>query len=249
VTLDEPVARWLPEWEGEARGRITLRQLLEETSGLETGGDLRRLLRTSPWQDLSSLPSFATSRGVRMLLGNDYQDTALRFRLAHEPGGFRNVSPANTQLAAVILERATAEPFESYVARRLWGPLHGSHAEMQLDRRAGMPAVHCCWRTDARSMLRVGNLLLADGRVGDRQVVPAGWVREMARPSRVSAGTGLQLNLVRSGGLEILEAMDDDGSALWVIPSRGLIILNIGSHGAGDLRELPGLLLRGLPGA
>ena len=41
-SLDEPVARYLPEWDDEARGRITLRQLLEETSGLETGGDVPR---------------------------------------------------------------------------------------------------------------------------------------------------------------------------------------------------------------
>lgn len=33
-SLDDPVARYLPEWDDEPRGRITLRQLLEETSGL-----------------------------------------------------------------------------------------------------------------------------------------------------------------------------------------------------------------------
>ena len=43
-SLDVPVARYLHEWDGEARGPITLRQLLEDTSGLETGGDIARLL-------------------------------------------------------------------------------------------------------------------------------------------------------------------------------------------------------------
>ena len=53
ASLDTPVARYLPEWDDEPRGRITLRQLLEETSGLETGGDIRGLLYRSPWENLA----------------------------------------------------------------------------------------------------------------------------------------------------------------------------------------------------
>jgi CubicO group peptidase (beta-lactamase class C family) len=247
VTLDEPVSRWLTEWDDEPRGNITLRQLLEETSGLETGGDQRNLLHSAPFADPSRLPQFATSRGVRMLLGNDYQATALGFELDHEPGGFRNVSPANTQLAAVIIERATGLPFEKFLDARLWKAAQLGHAELQMDRRAGMPAAHCCWRASARDMLDLASLLATDGRLGDRQLLPAGWVQEMTQPSRVSAGTGLQLNLVRGEGIEIFEATDAQGSAFWVIPSRQLVVLNIGSHGGAELRELPGLLLRGLP--
>ena len=176
-----PVARYLPEWDDEARGRITLRQLLEETSGLETGGDTRGLLYRSPWRDPASLPVFATSRGVRMLLGNDFESSALGFRLEHEPGGFYNLSPANTQLAAVIIERVTGEPYENFVDERLWRPVGAGIAELQLDRRAGMPAAHCCWRATARDMLRILSLLGTDGVHEGRAVLPAGWVREMAR--------------------------------------------------------------------
>lgn len=247
VTLDEPVSTWLDEWRDEPRGRITLRQLLEETSGLETGGDIRGLLHSAPFSDLAALPRFATARGVRMLLGNDYESSALGFRLEHEPGGFYNVSPANTQLAAIIVERATGEPYEGFVKRTLWSKVGAGPAEMQLDRRAGMPAAHCCWRATARGMLKIAALLAADGRYQGRQLLPEGWVREMARPSRVSAETGLQVNLLRIEGEEALEVREDDGSAFWVIPSRELTILNVGANGGGDLRDLPALLLRGMP--
>ncbi len=246
VALDAPVSTWLTEWQDDPRGRITLRQLLEETSGLETGGEIRGLLHSSPLQDISRLPRFATARGVRMLLGNDYESTALGFRLDHEPGGFLNVSPANTQLAAVIIERATGEPYERFVDRMLWRAAGAGPAELQLDRRAGMPAAHCCWRATARGMLRIAALLAEDGRHQGQPLLPEGWVREMARPSRVSAGTGLQLNLLRIEGEEAWEARDDDGSAFWVIPSRELTILTVGSNAGGDPRELPALLLRGL---
>jgi CubicO group peptidase (beta-lactamase class C family) len=243
-SIDVPVSTWLTEWEGETRGRITLRHLLEETSGLETGGDITRLLRRSPLADKSSLLRFATARGVRMLLGNDFESSALGFRLDHEPGGFHNVSPSNTQLVAVILERATGLPYEQFIDQRLWRAAGAGHAELPLDRRAGMPAAHCCWRATARDMLRVASLL-ADGKAGDRQVLPPPWLTEMTRPSRVSAGTGLQLNLLRLEGEEAIEVADGEGSAVWIIPSRRIAILHVGAHAAAELRELPALLLRG----
>jgi CubicO group peptidase (beta-lactamase class C family) len=246
ASLDAPVARYLPEWDDEPRGRITVRQLLEETSGLETGGDTHGLLYRSPWEDLTGLPAFATARGVRMLLGNDFESSALGFRLEHEPGGFYNVSPANTQLAAVIVERATGVPFEQYVDERLWRAVGAGSAELQLDRRAGMPAAHCCWRATARDVMRVLGLLGTGGAAGDRAVLPAGWVPEMARASRVNAETGMQLARLKFGDEDALGVTDDNGSAFWVFPQRQLAILNIANPGGEGLPELPALLLKGL---
>ena len=249
IELDAPVSRLLPEWEGDPRGAITLRQLLEETSGLEVGGDLRDLLYRAPLRDLGELPRFATSRGVRMLLGNDYAASALNFRLEHEPGGFYHVSPANTQLAALMIERATKQPYEKFVEEKIWRPVGAGTAELQLDRRSGMPAAHCCWRATARDMLRVAALLGRDGVSNGRQVLPAGWVAQMMRPARVSAGTGMQATLLPIEGEPAYELRDEQGSAIWIIPGRRASILTVGNPGepvTGELRELPALLLRGL---
>jgi CubicO group peptidase (beta-lactamase class C family) len=246
ASLDSPVSAILSEWADEPRGHITLRQLLEETSGLEAGGDTHRLLQRSPWHDLAKLPAFATARGVRMLLGNDYESTALGFRLEHEAGGFRNVSPANTQLAAVIVERATGQPYEAYVDQQLWQAVGAGHAELQLDRRAGMPAAHCCWRARARDMLRVAELLATDGRHGDKQALPPGWVQEMSRPSRVSAETGLQLRRLKVEGEDAVGAADGEGSGLWVVASRELVILDIAGNGEQPQDDLAALLVRAL---
>ncbi len=244
--LDGAVAGVLPEWSDDARGRITLRQLLEETSGLEAGGDVRGLLQRSPWNDFAALPRFATARGVRMLLGNDYESTALGFRLEHEPGGFRNHSPANAQLAAVVIERVTGRPFEAFIDQQLWRAAGAGHAEMQLDRRSGMPAAHCCWVATARDMLRIAALLGTDGKQGDRQVLPAGWVAEMSRPSRVSAETGLQLRRLRLEGEDAVAAADGEGSGFWVIASRQLVILDIAGQGEQPQDEIAALLMRAL---
>jgi CubicO group peptidase (beta-lactamase class C family) len=251
ASLDESVAAVLDEWNDEPRGRITLRQLLEETSGLETGGletdgHLRGLLRRSPLADLSALPKFATSRGVRMWLGNDYQASALGFRLEHEPGGFRNLSPANAQLAALMIERASGQPYEEFVDQRIWRAAGAGHALLQLDRRAGMPAAHCCWLATARDMLRVLSLLATDGRLDERQVLPPGWVQEMSKPSRVSAETGLQLRRLRLEGEETISGADDQGSGFWVVPSRELVVIDIAGNGEAPQDDVAALLMRAM---
>jgi CubicO group peptidase (beta-lactamase class C family) len=245
-SLDEPVARWLTEWDDEEpRGKITLRQLLEETSGLEAGDDTERLLWRSPWDRPGELPRFATSRGVRMLLGNDFANSALGFRLQHEPGGFYNRSPANPQLVALLLERVTQQPYERYVDERLWRPVGGGRAELALDRRAGMPAAHCCWRATAPDMARLLSLLANDGSWQGRRVLPAGWAGEMAHPSRVNADSGLQVSRSHPGGEDALGG-GQDGSAFWTVPGLQLTILNVVNPEGSTPPELPALLLRGL---
>jgi CubicO group peptidase (beta-lactamase class C family) len=244
--LDEPVAPILREWDGDPRGEISLRQLLEETSGLESGGDIAGLLHRSPWAEPARLPRFATSKGVRLLLGNDFESTALGFSARHEPRAFHVVSPANTQLLAVILERATREPYERYIDEKIWRPLGAGRAELPLDRRAGMPAAHCCWRASARDVLRVANLLATDGVAAGRQVLPPGWTRQMAQASSKNPATGMQLTRTLTAGLETLGATDDDGSAFWVIPERELAIVSIAGPGGGPVGDLPALVLAAL---
>ena len=246
-SLDQRVATWLPEWDDEPRGRITLRQLLDDTSGLETGLDTHGLLHRSPWKEFARLPGFATDKGVRLLLGNDFARTALRFELAHESGGFHHPSPANAQLAALILERASGQPFEQYVDTRVWRAAGGGYAELALDRRGGMPAAHCCWRATGPDMARVLGLLANQGTAAGRQVLPAGWVEEMARASRVNAGSGMQLGRLGIGELSALSGSDDNGSAFWVVPEMQLVIINIVNEQGTSPPELPAALLRALP--
>jgi hypothetical protein len=68
----------------------------------------------------------------------------------------------------------------------------------------------------------------------------------MARASRVSAETGMQLARSTLSGLEMLSAADDSGSAFWVVPERGLTIVHIAGPGGGPVDDLPALLLAAL---
>ena len=225
-SLDDPVKRYLPEWNDDPRGRITVRQLLNETSGLAKGVDAAQILSSHPFADWSRLPRFATSRGVRLLLGNDFESTALGFELDHEPGGFFNLSAANSQLAAVIVERISNVPYERFLEQRVLGPAHLLHVQLQMDRRSGMPAAHCCMRAPSHNVLAIGELLLSGGlnSRGER-VLPEGWVQEMLKGSRANPEFGLQIERLRRAELEIWHLGGERGGGVWIVPSAQLTVV------------------------
>jgi CubicO group peptidase (beta-lactamase class C family) len=112
-----------------------------------------------------------------------------------------------------------------------------------------MPAAHCCWRATARDILRVLSLLGTDGAHNGRKVLPAGWVREMTRASRVNAGTGMQLGRIEVDGVEAFEVKDGEGSAFWLIPHLELAILDISNPGGSAVDDLPRMLIKGVTAA
>ena len=71
----------------------------------------------------------------------------------------------------------------------------------------------------------------------------------MARASRVSAGTGMQVARLSIDGAEALEVRDDAGSAFWIIPQRQLAILNIANPGGSAVDGPAGHVAEGSRGA
>ena len=268
ASLDLPVETWLTEWRDDPRGKITLRQLLWNTSGLEEVPlDAGVSQRTGVLGFFTRLPAML-DKNARLSLGSDFAATALSFNLEHEPGTRFNLSNANSQLAGVILERATGVPYERYIDENLWRPIGAGSAEFYMDRSNGMPAVYCCFRAKPRDYLRLGALLISDGAAGVAQVLPPGWVAEMATGSRANPLYGLQIWSGRapvgvreytpgSGrGVTHSEAyLADDviwmegggGRTLWAIPSEQLVILRLGRQSKDwDASYLPNTLLRSL---
>jgi CubicO group peptidase (beta-lactamase class C family) len=253
LALDDPAEKFLPEWRNDPRGRITIRQLLQNLSGLEevplnVGGPF--------------------SKNTRLSLGSDFGAAALSFRLQHETGGRFYLSNANPQLLGLILQRATGIDYARYVEQRLWRPMGGAHADFYMDRERGMPAVYCCFRARPRDFARLGQLLAADGRVGDAQVLPPGWVAQMRQTTGVNplygfqiwsgrAPAGIREYTVGSGqGIRHAEAFatgdvlwmeGGGGRTIWAIPSKQLVIVRLGrASKTWDGSVLPNTIYRGL---
>ncbi len=252
IPLDAPVKRWLTEWTNDPRGNITVRQLLTMESGLET-------------------PPFGTdpaSKSSQLMFGSDIVSTALSFAPVTAPGSVFSYLNANSQLAGIILQRATGKRYAEYLSRTIWRPIGASDATVWLDRPMGTAHFFCCLQASALDYARIGQLILDGGRVGRRQVVPVDWVSEMARPSALNPNYGLQLwrgspytAVRRYSALSPLVGraakpyLRDDvlfmdgaiGQRVYVVPSERLVIVRIGkSTMAWDDSELPNRVLAGI---
>lgn len=262
LDLDQRVDRFLTEWQGDPRGAITLRQLLQNVSGLE---EVPLNAVTGGWR--AALQNYV-GRNARLSLGNDFARTAMSFPAAHEAGFRFALSNANAQLAGVVLERALGDDYEKLAESLLWKPLEAGPAEFYMDRANGMPAVYCCMRATARGFLRLGILLANDGVIGDRRILPAGWVAEMARTSQANPLYGLQVwagraktglrEYVPGGGQGVRHSEDfaadaiwmegGGGRTIWAIPSRQLVIVRLGRASTDwDGSKLVNLIVGGLP--
>ena len=142
ISLDAPVDRWLTEWKGDPRGRITVRQLLTMSSGLEVVG-------------FSPDPA---GKSMQLQFGPGVTATALSFKAAAAPGTSFQYGNVNTQLAGLILERATGQRYATFLSRRIWQPIGASDASLWLDRESGTAKLWCCLQATARDYGRIGQL-------------------------------------------------------------------------------------------
>ncbi|MGB3202102.1 MAG: serine hydrolase [Nodosilinea sp.] len=226
-SIQDPVEIYLSEWANDPRGDITIADLLYMQSGLRND-DRTDTLRS----DL-----------VKLYGGSDAQKLALSIPLERPPGEVLDYNNVNSQLLSLVLERATGESFGDYLSRRLWQPLGAGDGFLWLDRPGGHAKPFCCFFATAQDWVRLGQLLLHDGRVGDTQVIPSGWIQQMRMPSPQSATFGLHLWLkartaaypeVNSASSAPFAAADTfylDGrhhQRVYVIPSEELVIVRIG---------------------
>ncbi len=106
LSLDAPVRQYLPRFSGGPKDRVTVRMLLDHTSGLR-----------------SYVPFFKQARtrdGAKTLL---YAEPLVR-----QPGNSAVYSDLNAILMGLVLESVSGLPLDSLVTREVFGPLelHGT---------------------------------------------------------------------------------------------------------------------------
>jgi len=226
---DEPIGAFIGEWSHDARGEITVRNLLQMSSGLAAG-------------------SAAGTAG-------DQTAALLRTPLARTPGVARVEQASDPQLLALVLERATKQRYASYLSQALWRRIGAADSWLTLDRPGGAARADCCLLAHQGDWIRIGELLLRDGNYRGDEIIRPGWVTLMRSPAQSDPqyGAFVRVRWPPAAGRESPAARDifavegEGGNRLWLVPSLQIAILCTGAPGGRDAdwddNRLPNLVI------
>jgi CubicO group peptidase (beta-lactamase class C family) len=246
LRLDQPAP--IPAWQrqGEPRGEITLRQLLQMRSGLK-----HREVADPAWD----------ADTVKMLFLDGRDDMAAYAEaqpLEAEPGKVWNYSTETGVILADIAARTltdSADPavrraaVQQYLNARLIAPLGLKSLTAEYD-AAGTLIGGSMIHMTARDWGRFGEFLRNGGAVRGAQIMPRAVLAEMTAPSPANPGYGMQLWLNRpqvDGHEELFPGQAPQslfacighlGQYVIVSPSQHLTLVRLGKTDAADKARL-----------
>ncbi|MFY1826594.1 serine hydrolase domain-containing protein [Myxococcus fulvus] len=167
-SLDVPVHHYFPEWNQGRKRDVTLRHLLNHTSGLDAG--------PSP---------------LEIYQRPDFVKLALASEMSAAPGTQLQYNNKAVNLLAGIIEKASGKRMDRYIAEALFRPLGITDSGWTLD-RAGNPHVMAGVQLRPRDLAKLGQLLVDGGMWQLRRLLPQEWVKRLISPGEgAAAGTGL----------------------------------------------------------
>lgn len=200
-SLDTPVHHFFPAWSEGSRALITVRHLLNHTSGLE-----------SP---LPATPIYSS---------DDFVAYALASELAEEPGTEFRYNNNATNLLAGVIGVAAGVRADRFIANELFHPLGITDFGWSLD-AVGNPHGMAGLQIHAMDLARLGQLVLEDGVWAGERLLPEAWIAETLQPgSELSSRAGLLWWRITDDD-DLLGARADGylGQYLVIYPDAGLV--------------------------
>lgn len=250
---DTPAAEFLNEWANDARKEITIRQMLQQVSGI----------------DFDSFSPDITSGFFQLMLGDDIRPVALENGILFPPDTEFDYNSVNPEALGILIERATGQPYANYLSEALWQHIGAPDAAVILDSEEHqMARTFCCLQATARSWLHLGLLHLQNGKLGGKQIVPAEWIRLIQTPGAIQPNYGYltwlgtewseqryynrktSTSVLHSESFVAPDVIYFDGMGgqrVYIIPSAQMVIVRTGAISMDwDDSVLPNLLVRGI---
>ncbi len=174
-SVEEPVITYIPELAGKGMDNMTIKNLLQMTSGVAFNESY-----VNPFGDAATY-----------YYGRNLRKAVFKRELQVKPGTHFSYSSGDTQMLGLVLERALkGKTITEYLEEKLWKPMGMEYdATWSLDRKKdGLEKTFCCVNARARDFAKIGRLFLNKGNWNGKQIVSKEWVELSTTPDTLEGG-------------------------------------------------------------
>ena len=166
--LDQLVSDFFEEYKDGIAAELTVGDLASMSSGMK-------------WNEKYYSVINITSESY---FTNDLRSVILRQEIENKPGQSFRYSSGDTQLLAMVIEKATGTNISDYLTEKFWEPMGAERSALwQIDSEEyGMEKAYCCIAATARDFARFGKLYINKGQWGDKEILDSSFVELSLKP-------------------------------------------------------------------
>ena len=214
--LDQPVSDYFDEYKEGLASELTVGDLASMSSGMK-------------WNEKYYSVINITSESY---FTDDLRSVILRQKIIDKPGQSFRYSSGDTQLLAMVIEKATGTTLSDYLSEKFWKPMGAeNNALWQLDSdNYGMEKAYCCIASTARDFARFGKLYINNGKWGNDIILDSSFVELATKPVfNSSPYYGYGWWLYNFEGKKVFTMNGHRGQFVISFPEENIIIVRQGS--------------------
>lgn len=211
-SLDQPIGDFFPKYTNEA---TTVGDLSSMSSGLD-------------WEESYTSPFSVTARAY---YDDDLGETILNQEVVDTPGERYKYLSGNTQLLAMVIEKASGKKMANYLSESFWKPMGCEQPALWQvdDKDHQLVKAYCCIASNARDFARFGKLYKDHGNWQGVQLLDSTFVATSIRPRFTDSpeyGYGFWLSDHMDKEIFVMRGIL--GQYVITIPEDNIIIVRLG---------------------
>ena len=220
-SLDQPVSDFFPEFSEGLAAKMTV-------------GDLSSMASGTNWDEKYYSPLSITTRAY---FDDDLEKVILGLKVVNEPGQAYKYSSGDTQLLAMVIEKATGKKLYDYLTESFWKPLGSENETLwQVDSKEhDLVKAYCCIASNAKDFARFGKLYKDHGKWKGEQLLDSAFVAKSITPRFAeSPQYGYGFWMQKRDGKSFFMMRGHLGQYVIVEPEDNIIIVRLGHQKSPD---------------
>ncbi|MDX2196773.1 MAG: serine hydrolase [Cytophagales bacterium] len=229
-SLDDPVAKYIPDFGTDDRKTITIRHVLMMSSGIA-------------WDESAAYNNPIKVLGSDIMeayYGSKLNELVLSKPMQSMPGKYFDYRSADTQILSMIIATATGTSLSKYFEEKIWQPIDAENdALWNLNEKNGYERAFCCLYANARDFARLGKLCLHKGYWNGAMLIDSNYINHAISPimlpnladdTKIVDYYGYQFWLIERLGHKIYYMRGTLGQFIIMIPKLNTVIVRLGKQ-------------------